>query len=65
VIFDMRLGCFPSVVRCVFMVTAGYVRVMRRCLMSPCFVVLRRFPVMSCRVLMMFCCLVMMLCRLL
>jgi len=40
-------------------------RVMRCCFEFSCFVVLRGFLVVPCRVLMMFCCLVMVLCRLL
>jgi hypothetical protein len=62
VIFDMRLGRFPCVVHRVFMVTTCQVRVMRCRLVSSCFVVLCGFLVVSSRVFMMFCCLVMMFC---
>jgi hypothetical protein len=65
VILDMRLGRFPCVVHRVFMVTTCQVRVMRRRLVSSCFVVLCGFLVVSSRVFMMFGCLVMMFCCLL
>jgi hypothetical protein len=62
VIFDMRLGRFPSVVHCVFVVTAGQVCVMRCCLVFSCFMMPCGFLVVSCRKFVMFCCFVMMLC---
>ena len=62
VVFDMRLGCFRSVVHRVFVVTASQVSVMRCCVVLPCFVVLSGFFVVSCRVFVMLSCLVMMLC---
>jgi hypothetical protein len=65
VIFDMRLGCFRSVVHCVFVVTAGQMCVVRRRFVFPCFVVLRGFLVVSRSMFVMFSCLVMMLCCLL
>jgi hypothetical protein len=60
VIFDMRLGCFGSVMRGMFMVTASEVSVMRCSLVLSCFVVLGGFLVMACRIFVMFCGLVMM-----
>jgi hypothetical protein len=62
VIFDMRFGRFPSVVHGVFVVTPGKVCVMRCCLVFSCFMMLCGFLVVSRRVFVMLCCLVMMLC---
>jgi hypothetical protein len=64
VVFNVGLGGFPRKVHGVFMVPAGQVRVMCRGLVFSCFVVLGRFPVVSCSEFMMFGCLVMMLRRL-
>lgn len=58
-IFKVRLGCFCSMVHCMFVVAASYVRVMRCRLVSSCFVVLGGFLVMACRVFVMLRCLVM------
>ena len=57
----MSLGRFRSVVRCVLVVAAGQVRVMRRRFVPPCFMVRRSFPMVSRRVFVMLCCFVMML----
>ena len=65
VIFDMCLGCFRSMVLCVFVVTARYVRVMCRRFVFTCFVMFSGFLVVVRRVFVMLCCLVMMLCCLL
>jgi len=62
VIFNVRLGRFRRMVHCVFVVTAGQVRVMRCRLVPSCFVVLCGFLVVPCRVFVMLCCLVVMLC---
>ena len=62
VIFDMRLCCFSSVVGCVLMVSMSQMRVMRSCLVFPCFMVLCGFLVVSRRMFVMLCCLVMMFC---
>jgi len=62
VIFDVRLGRFPSVVHGVFVVTPGKVCVMRCRLVFSCFMMLCGFLVVSCRVFVMLCCLMMMLC---
>jgi hypothetical protein len=62
VIFNMRLGRFSGVVLCVFLVTAGQVRMMRCCLVFSRFMMLCGFLVVSCRKLVMLCRLVMMLC---
>jgi hypothetical protein len=65
VTFEMRLGRFRSMVRCVFVVSAGQVRVMCCCLVVARFVVFCGFLVVPRRVFVMLCCLVMMLCCLL
>jgi len=62
---DMSFRRFRRVVLCVFMVTAGKVRVVCCRFVFPCFVVLCGFLVMSCRMFVMLCCLMMMLCCLL
>jgi len=62
VIFDMRLGRFPSVVHGVFVVTPGKVCVMPCRLVFSCFMMLCGFLVVSCRVFVMLCCLMVMLC---
>ena len=61
----MCFGPFLSVVGCVDVVSAGYVRVMCCCLVLARFVVLSGFLMVSCRMFVMLCCLVMMLCCLL
>jgi hypothetical protein len=65
VLFDVRFGRFLSVLRCVVVVTAGQVRVMRSCLMSARFVVVGRFSMVPRRVLVVFCRFAMVLCCLL
>jgi len=60
--FDMRLGCFRSVVRCVLMVTVSQVGMMGCRLVFACLMVLGGFLVVACRMLVVLCCLVMMLC---
>jgi hypothetical protein len=62
VLFEVRLGCFGCVVHGVLVVAAGEVSVMPGGFVPSCFVMLRRFLMMSSRVFMMFGCLVMMLC---
>ena len=64
-IFDMRPGRFRSVVLCMFVVTAGQVRMMRCRLMFARFVMFCGFLVVSCRVFGMLRCFMMMLCCLL
>jgi hypothetical protein len=63
--FDVGLGCFASMVHCVFVMAASQVRVMRRDFVFSRFVVLGGFLVMACGMFMMFRCLEMMLCCLL
>jgi hypothetical protein len=61
VMFDMHLGCFGSVVYGVLVVATGQVRVVCGRLVRACFVVLRGFLVVSRRVFVMLCGLVVML----
>ena len=53
----MCFGRFLSVVGCVDVVSAGYVRVMCCCLVLARFVVLSGFLMVSCRMFVMLCCL--------
>jgi hypothetical protein len=62
ILFDVRLCRFRSMVRRVFVVATGQVRVMSCCLVFSCFMVLCGFLMVSCRVFMMLSCFVMMLC---
>ena len=64
-VFHVRFGRFRRVVHCMLLMSVGYLCVMRCRFVFACFVMLRRFPVVSRRVLVMFCCLVVMFCRLL
>jgi hypothetical protein len=65
VMFDVGLGGFGSVMSCVLVMTISQVRVMCCGLMLAGFVVAGGFPVVMGRVLVMLCCLVMMLYRVL
>ena len=65
VVFDVVLGRFRCVMRRVMKMALCGVRVVRGCLVIAFFVVCCRFPMMACRVFVVFRCLVMMLCRLL
>ena len=65
VMFDVGLGCFRGVMRCMLLVAMGHMRVMCCCLVLSGFMVASGFPVVTSRVFVMLCCLVMMLCCLL
>ena len=65
VVFDVRFGRFPGVVQGMLLMSVGELCVMRCRFVFACFVILRGFLVVSRRVLVMFCCLVVMFCRLL
>ena len=65
VMFDVGLGGFGSVMSCVLVMTISQVRVMCCGLVLTGFVVAGGFPVVMGRVLVMLCCLVMMLYRVL
>jgi hypothetical protein len=59
----MRLRRFSCVMTRVSVVTVGQMGVVPSRFVPACFVVLRSFPVMTCCVLMVFSCFMMMLCR--
>lgn len=59
--FDVRLGRFGSVMRGVLVVAMSQMRVVRRRLVVPFFMVPGGFPVMARRVFVMFSCFLMML----
>ena len=64
-IFNVQFGGFGSVMRCVMMMPVRQMCMVCGLLVASSFVVHGSFPVVSRRVFMMLCCLVMMLCRLL
>ncbi|MGB7282188.1 MAG: hypothetical protein WBE13_08000 [Candidatus Acidiferrum sp.] len=53
--FDMVLGCFRRVMRCVLVVAMSEICVMGRRLVLACFMVLRGFPVMASRMFVVLC----------
>jgi hypothetical protein len=59
--FDMRLGRFRSVVHCMFVMTAGQVCMMSCRLLISRFVMFSGLLMVSCRVFVMLCCLVVMI----
>jgi hypothetical protein len=60
VVFDVGLGCFRGVMGCMLMMTMGHVRMMCCCLVLSGFMVAGGFSVVTSRVFVMLCCLVMM-----
>jgi hypothetical protein len=60
--FDVGLGCFRGVMGCMLMVAMGHVRVMCCGLVLSGFKVVGGFSMVTSRVFVMLCCLVMMLC---
>jgi hypothetical protein len=61
VVFDVGLGCFRGVMSCMLMVAMGHMRVMCCSLVLSGFMVTGGFSVVTSRVFVMLCCLVMMI----